>query len=89
VLSKCANPSCSARFHYLHEGRIFKFEISAPSSDKSHSQNRRLEYFWLCERCVQTLTVVLDNGSVTTRPLPLEVAEGAPREKSKKERDIA
>jgi hypothetical protein len=89
VLSKCANPACSAGFHYLHEGRIFKFEMSAPSSDKSHSHNRRLEYFWLCERCVQTLTVVLENGSVTTRPLRLENAEGTLAEEYKKERDIA
>lgn len=89
MLSKCANPTCSAGFHYLHEGRIFKIEMSAPSSDKNHSHNRRLEYFWLCERCVQTLTVVLENGIVTTRPLPLEIDESTPQEKSKKKRDIA
>jgi hypothetical protein len=89
VLSKCANPVCSARFHYLHEGRIFKIEMRAPSSDKSASRNRRLEYFWLCERCVQTLTVVLENGIVTTRPLRPEVAEGAPQGRSKRRQDIA
>ena len=89
MLSKCANPACLARFHYLHEGRIFKIEMSAPSSDRSDSRNRRLEYFWLCERCVQTLTVVLENGIVTTRPHRLESVEGAPQEESKKKRDIA
>ena len=33
MLSKCANPACLARFHYLHQGRIFKIERS-PSGEK-------------------------------------------------------
>ena len=24
MLSKCANPACSAHFLYLHEGRVFR-----------------------------------------------------------------
>jgi hypothetical protein len=71
VLSKCANPACLARFHYLHEGRIFNIETGAVSSDGNRSPGRRIEHFWLCERCVQTLTVVLENGAVSTRPLRL------------------
>lgn len=81
MLSKCANPVCLARFHYLREGRIFKIETSAVASDGAHSQSRRIEYFWLCARCVQTLTVVLENGVVTTRPLHLQLGEGDPQEK--------
>jgi hypothetical protein len=78
VLSKCANPACLARFHYLHEGRIFKIETATVASDSKSSLTRRIEYFWLCERCMQTLTVVLENGVVSTRPLHLELSEGGP-----------
>ena len=87
MLSKCANPACSARFHYLHEGRIFNIETGAASSESNGSPIRKIEHFWLCERCVQTLEVVLENGVVTTRPLHLELA--APQEKSKRKRDVA
>jgi hypothetical protein len=89
VLSKCANPVCLARFRYLHEGRIFNLETGAVSSDSNGSPTQRIEHFWLCERCAQTLTVVLDNGVVSTRPLRLELAEGAPQESSRKKRDVA
>jgi hypothetical protein len=78
VLSKCANPACLSRFHYLHEGRIFKIETAAVASDGKSSPTRKIEYFWLCERCMQTLTIVVDNGVVSTRPLHLELAEGGP-----------
>jgi len=29
MISKCANPACSARFLYLHEGKLFRFEREA------------------------------------------------------------
>jgi hypothetical protein len=89
VLSKCANPTCLARFHYLHEGRIFKLETGTVSSDRNGSPPRRIEHFWLCERCAQTLTVVLENGAVTTRPLHLGLAEGVAQENSERKRHIA
>jgi hypothetical protein len=82
VLSKCANPACLARFHYLHEGRIFKIETATVASHSNSSPTRRIEYFWLCERCMQTLTVVVENGVVSTRPLHQELAEGEPEGKA-------
>ena len=78
MLSKCANPACLARFHYLHQGRIFNVEAWAIASDRSSSQRRRIEHFWLCEHCAQTLTVVIENGVVTTRPLHSGPPEGSP-----------
>jgi hypothetical protein len=90
VLSKCANPACLARFHYLHEGRIFKIETATSSSDIKTSLSRRIEYFWLCERCVRILTVVVENGVVSTRPLHQELAEGAPEAKAtERRREVA
>jgi hypothetical protein len=86
VLSKCANPACCARFHYLHQGRLFKIETGSVSPRGSA---RRIEHFWLCESCAQTLTVALDNGIVTTRPLRRKFAEGAPQDKSDERRHVA
>ena len=88
MLSKCANPACLARFHYLHEGRIFKVELGVVS-DGNKTSTRRIEHFWLCERCVQIFTVVVQNGVVSTRPLHLKLAEGAPQDKSQTRRDVA
>ena len=62
MLSKCANPACLARFHYLHEGRIFNVETGTVASDRNSSAIRKIEHFWLCEGCAQTLTVVVENG---------------------------
>jgi hypothetical protein len=89
VLSKCANPACLARLHYLRKGKIFKIETSSVSSESKGSSNRRIEYFWLCEHCAQTLTVMLENGVVTTRPLRLGLANGVSQENPEKERDVA
>jgi len=89
VLSKCANPACFARFHYLHQGRIFNLETGPVSSDSGRPPTRRIEHFWLCERCAQTFTVVLENGVVTTRPLRLWLSEGAPKESSERKPHVA
>jgi hypothetical protein len=89
VLSKCANPACLARFHYLHEGRIFNVDRGTVASDRNSSAIRKIEHFWLCERCAQALTVVLENGAVATRPLRLELAEGAVQEKFGGKRNVA
>jgi hypothetical protein len=81
MLSKCANPLCAAPFRYLHEGRIFNFEIEVASVDSGEMPMLRIEHFWLCGRCIQTLRIVLDHGVVTTRPLHLELPEGTTEEK--------
>jgi len=83
MVSKCANPACLARFHYLHQGRIFNLETDAVSSKGKNLGIRRIEHFWLCERCAQTLTVVIENGAVNTRPIHPEISAGAPQEPRK------
>jgi hypothetical protein len=89
VLSKCANPACLARFHYLHEGRIFNVDRGTVASDRNSPAIRKIEHFWLCESCAQTLTVVLMDGVVTTRPLRPELAEHATEEKFQGKRSVA
>jgi hypothetical protein len=32
MLAKCANPACSATFHYLHEGKLFPVELRSDSA---------------------------------------------------------
>ncbi len=63
MLSRCANPACSAPFRYLHEGRIFNFDsglsVEAVHSGRGDLNERHIEHYWLCARCAETLTVVL------------------------------
>jgi hypothetical protein len=62
MLSKCANPQCSAEFHYLHEGRLFKIPTEARkhNGDGSKKLPHKLEHFWLCSVCSLTLTIAVD-----------------------------
>src|SRR5947209_14400478 len=31
MLSKCANPACSAQFRYLHDGKVFRVDLEERS----------------------------------------------------------
>jgi hypothetical protein len=57
MLAKCSNPSCSALFRYLTEGRLYRLE-SDPALRTSGSSPA--EYFWLCGFCSSTMTLCLD-----------------------------
>ncbi len=63
MLSKCANPSCSTQFIYLREGKLFVMEHS--SKPRLRQQGpvlakpaSRLEHFWLCGPCSESLTLI-------------------------------
>lgn len=71
MLSKCANPDCSAEFHYLGDGKLFAVHFedealrlgagrAARSNLKKHP--RGVEHFWLCSACSEKMTVGLDRG---------------------------
>ena len=67
MLSKCANSECSAVFLYLHQGRLFKLETGVNPANKPEIK-RKLEYFWLCEKCCQSLTLTYDRAAgISTR----------------------
>ena len=75
MLSKCANPDCSHRFLYLHEGKLFRWDGRQIIQHRSFladqsKPSRKLEYFWLCNDCSRRMTLVFrrDTG-VTIRPL--------------------
>jgi len=71
MLAKCANPSCFASFRSLQEGRLFRLEADAIPPSTDFGDSGKAEYFWLCRRCSQELTLRLnENGAVSTRVLP-------------------
>jgi hypothetical protein len=64
MVSKCANPTCTARMKYLHEGRIFI--VQSPSSAQywrrdsgsfSAPPGNQIEYFWLCNSCAEQMKI--------------------------------
>lgn len=55
MVSHCANPKCAKPLHYLREGRIFVFDV--PGEDRSGKRSRRMEHFWLCGTCSQTMVM--------------------------------
>ena len=87
MVSKCANPACSAPFHYLREGKIFKVEVEVtppltadetielsngnkiPFLVTTRKAARKLEHFWLCGTCAQTMSLLFDkDNGVTVLP---------------------
>jgi len=69
MLSKCANPDCSASFQYLREGKLFQIDSDAADPRNGGPQLlngkrpcRRVEYFWLCSRCAAEMTLAVERG---------------------------
>ncbi len=78
MLTKCANPACSAPFLYLHQGKLFRIEVegvtgddlSLTSDSNRDNPSRRIEYFWLCDDCSKVMTITFEKGAgVTMAPL--------------------
>lgn len=78
MLSKCANPTCSASFRRLGSGRLFRFEVRSPSEpcrDVPHSvcntkSGHASVFFWLCENCKLTHTLSFDSArGLTVQPI--------------------
>jgi hypothetical protein len=56
VLNTCANPNCREAFRYLHNGKLFRLQTEVKGSS---SEIRNPEYFWLCSRCAETMSLRL------------------------------
>jgi hypothetical protein len=39
MISHCANPSCALPFHYLRGGRLYRFDITSPSTPRADVPN--------------------------------------------------
>lgn len=74
MLSKCLNPICGEPFRYFRDGRLFNLEVPDPSP--APGPKRRLERFWLCNRCSTNLIVVVKDGRVLIRPRFLDLYSG-------------
>jgi hypothetical protein len=71
MLSKCANPSCAARFRYLHEGKLFRFETDSEAKlGQVEKHKRRIEYYWLCSACCSAMSLRYD-GTNGLRTVPI------------------
>jgi len=86
MLSKCANPSCSNPFLYLHKGRLYRMETDSPlpaeasaGNDVAFRKSRRIEYFWLCDECAPSMTLTFKKGhGIRTAPAePVRIAASA------------
>lgn len=59
MISECANPKCSTPFRYLTRGSSLK------SREHREQGSRKVEWYWLCERCAGRLAMVFrPNGTV-------------------------
>ncbi|HXM61943.1 MAG TPA: hypothetical protein VN950_13890 [Terriglobales bacterium] len=66
MVAKCSNPSCSARFRRLKEGKLFRLEtdpLLKPTSVKVK------EYFWLCRDCSLIMTLRLGEDAKVSQVL--------------------
>ena len=77
MISKCANPACAARFLYLHEGKLYRFEPDAQNDGELlmgfdptiRKHSRGVQFFWLCETCAASMTLIRCKGiGVTMHP---------------------
>ena len=55
MVSKCANPNCSAAFHH-RRGRLFRFP-KRPVQDSCPAPTDSVQHFWLCEVCSATYSL--------------------------------
>jgi hypothetical protein len=70
MLSKCANPDCSAAFHYYGEGKLYevRFEDAmlrekagrVPFDQEMKKPVKSFEHFWLCAKCADCMMVGID-----------------------------
>ena len=63
MVDKCFNPRCSAKFRRLREGRVFVKEVDVGFGDGGTEDSHKPAYFWLCDCCCRTMTVVAEKGS--------------------------
>jgi hypothetical protein len=71
MLSKCANPSCSAAFLRLNEGKLFRVDNNSPNGERQNGQKfqQKMEHFWLCVDCARDFTLAVHNGEIVVIPI--------------------
>jgi len=64
MVDHCANPKCAKPLHYLREGRIFVFDVQGPEAGADGKRSRRMEHYWLCGACAQSLILERTNDGI-------------------------
>jgi hypothetical protein len=68
VLNTCANPDCSESFRYMRDGKLFRLQTEFRGSSSEISNP---EYFWLCGRCADIMSLRLaEDGQVIVVDTP-------------------
>lgn len=68
MLSTCANPDCCESFRYLRDGKLFRLQTEVKGSSSEISNP---EYFWLCGRCADIMSLRLaEDGQVIVVDTP-------------------
>lgn len=77
---------CSAVFRYLHEGKLFEFEVipfdepfsEVPDPKHHPALSQAIGCFWLCASCALNMTLVRESrtGEVVIVPLHDDVGRG-------------
>jgi hypothetical protein len=57
MVNQCANPKCAKPLHYLREGKIFVFDVTLVEANGKGKGSRRMEHYWLCGVCAQTMAM--------------------------------
>lgn len=70
MVNNCANPKCSKPLHYLREGRIFVFDVPLPAAGADGKRGRRMEHYWLCGACSQSMLLERNADGVRVIPKP-------------------
>ena len=73
MLKKCANPLCPNAFRVLSQGKLFQMEVDdfVACANRKNRSPRRVERYWLCDRCCSSLTLIFEKGrGMVTVPRP-------------------
>jgi len=74
MVSKCANPNCSAMFHH-RQGRLFCFP-KQPVEEGRPANTHSVQHFWLCQTCFQTYLLEYYEGKGVALTRHFEQAPG-------------
>ncbi len=73
MVSKCANPTCSERFLYLHQGKLFQLSPTPEVEEVGGGYPPSLyERFWLCDKCCREMTLLWGGTEPKLVPLRAE-----------------
>ena len=65
MVSQCVNPDCGEPFVYLRNGRLFAVPRRSASGGRAS-----VEYFWLCEKCAETMQPHFGSPDLQFTPAP-------------------